>query len=193
MAEVKKGLESLMAAYEQSAAREPGRAEEYKRHVDWAIERAKQYAEKLDRDYTDILAKWEQNRDYWFVNYYQEANQPDLSKCGPYPVLTYDEFMNKGKEIYGVDMMDWKFKCPQCGHVHSLGDFQKAGIDINKGLSCCASRFPELGYSKPDCKWTTGGLFKIGGQFVISQDYIPILIFAFADGEDSNTSEGAEG
>ena len=20
--------------------------------------------------------------------------------------------MNKGKEIYGVDMMDWKFKCP---------------------------------------------------------------------------------
>lgn len=64
MAEVKNGLEFLMAAYEQSAAREPGRAEEYKRHVDWAIERAKQYAEKLDRDYTDILAKWEQNRDY---------------------------------------------------------------------------------------------------------------------------------
>lgn len=53
MEEVKNGLESLMAAYEQSAEREPRRSEEYKRHVDWAIERAKKYAEKLDRDYTD--------------------------------------------------------------------------------------------------------------------------------------------
>lgn len=74
----KKGYESLYAAYRSSAEKWPDRESEWKKHLDWALERASQYANALNVDRETVLEAWESDRDYWYVNYYQEFNQPSL-------------------------------------------------------------------------------------------------------------------
>ncbi len=54
-------------------------------------------------------------------------------------------------------------------------------MNEDNAFTCCASRFGLGG--RPDCKWTTGGLFRIGGVCVIRPDFVPVLAFAFADTE----------
>ena len=44
----------------------------------WVIDRAKHYGEKLGIPWEDILDSWESHRDYWYMNYYQECNQPTI-------------------------------------------------------------------------------------------------------------------
>ncbi|RKJ35209.1 hypothetical protein D7X33_38520, partial [Butyricicoccus sp. 1XD8-22] len=40
---------------------------------DWIIKRAEHYAEKTGLHVDEILNAWEEDRDYWYQNYYQEA------------------------------------------------------------------------------------------------------------------------
>lgn len=42
----------------------------------WVLDRAKHYAEKTGRTTEEILQAWESKRTYWYMNYYQECNQP---------------------------------------------------------------------------------------------------------------------
>ena len=42
----------------------------------WVIDRAKYYAEKTGKPYEEIIEIWESNRTYWYMNYYQDCNQP---------------------------------------------------------------------------------------------------------------------
>lgn len=42
----------------------------------WVIDRAKHYAEKTGKTYEEIIEIWESNRTYWYMNYYQDCNQP---------------------------------------------------------------------------------------------------------------------
>jgi len=42
----------------------------------WVIERAKYYAQKIGRPYEEIIEIWEEDRSYWYMNYYQDNNQP---------------------------------------------------------------------------------------------------------------------
>lgn len=42
----------------------------------WIIDRAKHYAEKTGLNWEDILDSWEEDCNYWYMNYYQEAKQP---------------------------------------------------------------------------------------------------------------------
>ena len=44
----------------------------------WAVDRAKHYAEKLGIPWEEILNSWESERDYWYMNYYQECKQPRI-------------------------------------------------------------------------------------------------------------------
>lgn len=177
--EIKKGYDSLYEAYRNSCGNWPAQSESYKKKFEWVLNRAQQYADKLGVDREVILQKWEERRDYWFMNFYQESNQPDLDN-NAVPVVTLAQWREQGEALFGDDMMGWKFKCPQCGHVSSLGEFKKAGLDPNLATSCCASRFKELSYRKDDCKWTTGGLFRVGGMYVLSESYVPVLVFDFA-------------
>lgn len=47
----------------------------------WVIDRAKHYGEKLGTPWEDILDSWESDRDYWYMNYYQECNQPTMTEA----------------------------------------------------------------------------------------------------------------
>ncbi len=42
----------------------------------WVMDRAKHYSEKSGKSVEEIIKVWEENRTYWYMNYYQEVNQP---------------------------------------------------------------------------------------------------------------------
>ena len=46
----------------------------------WIIARAKHYEEKTGIPYLQIIESWESDRDYWYMNYYQDCNQPEIKK-----------------------------------------------------------------------------------------------------------------
>lgn len=49
---------------------------DYRAKLAWVLERAKHYAEKTGLEAADILDAWEKKRDYWYMNFYQDAEQP---------------------------------------------------------------------------------------------------------------------
>ena len=176
-----KGYASLMEAYNQDLKEKSRSKEELDTKLKWVLDRADAYAEacKVKRD--DVLKAWETKRNYWWLNFYQDCNQPDPARMKGTPVVLFEDWMKEGIRLYGPNMLDWRFKCPMCGHVQSLQDFHDVGIEPDNGITCCASRF-NLGGNKT-CKWTTGGLLRIGGVYVIRPDFVPVLAFAFADTE----------
>jgi len=86
--EIKKGIESLRADVLRDANSEPkfsrnknhNGAEDcpcaYCRHFRWALDRAAHYAEKLGTTVEAVMEAWETDRSYWYMNYYQDSNQP---------------------------------------------------------------------------------------------------------------------
>lgn len=73
----------------------------------WAIDRAKAYGEAMGLNWEDILDSWEESRSYWYMNYYQECNQPEI-KAGK--VRVFDTL-----EDYRAAVGEKKFRCPSCG------------------------------------------------------------------------------
>ena len=71
----------------------------------WAIKRAEYYAEKTDQTPEEVLRGWESNRNYWYMNYYQEANQPDLGDV----CKVYEDIEDCRKALKGQ-----RFECPHC-------------------------------------------------------------------------------
>jgi len=39
--------------------------------------------------------------------------------------LTKEEWLKKGKELYGEDMNTWKFKCSNCGRIQSANSIRE--------------------------------------------------------------------
>jgi len=48
----------------------------------WVIKRAQHYAHATGEPIEKVLNRWEAERDYWWLNYYQEVRQPKIPK-GP--------------------------------------------------------------------------------------------------------------
>lgn len=78
------GYKSLKAAYikdvkESASRKNPMRGKaEYLELFNWVINRAKYYAHHTGMSIEDVLLGWESKRNYWWLNYYQEGNQPKL-------------------------------------------------------------------------------------------------------------------
>lgn len=70
----------------------------------WVIDRAKHYAEKTGKTYEEIIEIWESNRTYWYMNYYQDCNQPlnGRKKTDEQVVKTSEriDFLKKEIETY---------------------------------------------------------------------------------------------
>ncbi|GEM_PF-966013 len=187
--EIKKGYDSLMAAYQKDMDYVKSIGETYRNNrmkglderLKWVLDMAQKYADWCGTTRDAVLEAWEKKRSYSWDNFYQPCNQPDPEKFKGTPVMLYADWKAMGEKLYGPDMLDWKFKCPQCGHIHSVREYKDAGIDEELAFTCCASRFGLGG--NPTCKWTTGGLLRIGGVYVVRPDFVPVLAFAFADEE----------
>lgn len=83
-----KGYKSLKAAYihdviDAASEKHPMRNKaEFIRKFNWVIGRALHYANNTGRSVEAILNEWEQKRDYWWLNYYQDCRQPKFHSNG---------------------------------------------------------------------------------------------------------------
>lgn len=111
------------------------------------------------------------------------------------------DWLAEGERLFGTDMKQWKWKCPNCGHVQSIADFlelKKLGIikaetDVGTLVyySCIGrfdTRIPEkdvgtLSDKKSPCNYTNGGLFCLTNIFIINESGKQIPVFEFAGGE----------
>lgn len=147
----------------------------------WVIERAQQYADALGVTRDEVIDAWENARDYWYMNYYQECNQPSLN--GIKRVLKFSEWQEELIERFGENCENWKFVCPVCGHIQSVADFKAIGKDFNYAYSYCIGRFTgnDDKTGAKGCNYAVNGLFHLNKTTVISEKYLPVKVFEIAE------------
>lgn len=141
----------------------------------WVIDRAKHYAEKTNKTWEEVLEIWETKRTYWYMNYYQEANQPLLTSD---TIFEYDKWIEELRSRFGTDAKNWAFKCPSCGNIQTAKDFIDNNVEDpqNKVFYNCIGRYVKgIG-----CDWTLGGLFQINKVSVLKDAQV-IPVFEMAD------------
>ena len=103
----------------------------------WAIDRAMHYAEKTGISPTDILDAWESQRDYWYMNFYQESKQPKINNDAVRVFDTIDDLR--------FSMGDQGFRCPACKGIASSPYECDSGLEISKGKICDWKSYGLLG------------------------------------------------
>ena len=83
-----KGYKSLKAAYIYDLNRKccSRSKSKYLEHFNWAIGRAKHYAYHKNISIEAVLNEWEEQRDYWWLNFYQNGNQPKFHSNSLKPI-----------------------------------------------------------------------------------------------------------
>lgn len=111
---MKKGIETLRKAVQKDCAEgencfnskgcaQQGRTECFHKYCDkyaWVLRMARHYQKKTGVDSLQVLTDWETNRNYWYMNYYQEGKQPLIKGNN---VILFDDWENKGIELFGKD------------------------------------------------------------------------------------------
>lgn len=161
------GYKKLVAAVEHDEATDHyfktrGRYfHDYRAKLLWTVERAKHYAEKLSLDPAALLDQWESKRRYWYMNYYQDANQPRIDAANVRVFETTIELKCSFEEQ--------GFRCPACEGV------SKSPYKCNSGIH----RENLKGEIAP-CDWKVYGLFADLGKGVyvfVKQELRGELIF----------------
>ena len=75
-------------------------------------------------------------------------------------ILTKEQWLSKGKELFGEDMTTWRFVCPGCGHIQSVNDFRQYK---DKGATPNSATFECIGRYSNGNSWFNDNLKKIGG------------------------------
>lgn len=58
--------------------------------------------------------------------------------------MTRDEWLSKGRDLFGEDMKQWQFVCPGCGHVQLVEDFRQykeQGATPDSARNECIGRY----------------------------------------------------
>lgn len=122
MSDPRKGIESLRVAVYRDCEKAGGTLHEdgcvkcgakcFHRYCDkfkWVLDRAAHYAEKLGLDRDALLSSWEEDRSYWYMNYYQDCEQPKIESERIRVFNTVEELL--------ASVGDAGFRCPACGGV----------------------------------------------------------------------------
>lgn len=128
------------------------------------------YATALELAPIDVFKAMEAKRTYWYPNYYQWANFPQLDKVRIFQ--TSDEALYEIQPSKG-------FRCPACGGISKDPYTCDTGLEMSKGKIC---------------DWKTYGLFGTlnkGLRFLILESWIdnPVVDSCFMP----VAFEGAEG
>lgn len=133
--EQSEGYQKLLSAIEADT-KSGWSLENRMKKLSFAVDRAKHYEEKTGIPAGDILTAWERRRNYWYMNYYQDAQQPKLEGEAVRIFQNVDEAW--------AMMGESGFRCPKCGKIS--GD-------------------PYECDQKP-CDWKVYGLFRALGKGV---------------------------
>jgi len=142
--------EGLMKKYSDTACKCVSKcSHKYCDKFKWVIDRANHYAEKLGLNWEDVFDSWESSRSYWYMNYYQDCNQPEIKGDKVRTFETVDEMLKS--------IGDKKFRCPMCGGISKSPYKCDSGLEMSRGKIC---------------DWNVGGLFgDLGkGIFVYCKD-----------------------
>ena len=98
--------------------------------------------------------------------------------------MTPDEWRAQGEELFGPKMLEWRFKCPICGHVQSAQDFHKykdQGANPSSAYQECLGRYLPKGESRQalgaggkveqPCDYAAYGLFNLCPVLVVDEDH----------------------
>lgn len=135
------GYKRLLASIERDEEKWP-RGHDYRGKLQWVLDRAKHYSEKTGVKVEDILDAWEKRRDYWYMNYYQPANQPLIEVQKVRVFDTVESLRN----AVGID----GFRCPACEGK------SRSPYSCNSGRSIGGKV----------CNWKVYGLFRDLGRGV---------------------------
>lgn len=133
-----------------------GRSEEERLKVlQFAVDRAKHYEEKTGIPAGWILTRWENRRKYWYMNYYQDANQPKLDG----KTVRVFENVDALKAAFGKA----EFRCPHCKGVTSDPYECNSGVKVP---------LIDSGGKAERCNWKVYGLFADlgGGVYVFVKE-----------------------
>lgn len=81
--------------------------------------------------------------------------------------MTHQEWLEKGEQLFGADIMQWRFACPSCGHVASVQDWKDAGAPEGAVAFSCVGRYlPKCneafgGKGSGPCNYAGGGLIRL--------------------------------
>ncbi len=103
--------------------------------------------------------------------------------------MSYDEWVDRGVELFGHDRFDWKFVCPSCGNVQCPRDFEPykdRGVTPDTAYFNCIGRYDghmdvDICSGKSPCNYASGGLFNLNKLRVIGLDGKEHRIFKFAE------------
>lgn len=137
------GYKKLLAAVEQDEQKHPN-FHDYRGKLNWVIARAKHYGSMTGLGPSDILNSWEARRNYWYMNYYQESNQPEI-KGDSVRIFESEDELHRS-------VGDKGFRCPMCEGISS--DPYKC----DSGL--------KMGKTAKTCDWKSYGLFGTLGKGV---------------------------
>ena len=101
--------------------------------------------------------------------------------------MTKEEWAKRGSELFGPDMMHWRFVCPACGNVATPMDFypfRDIRANPNSATCECIGRYDGhihvvMGTSKP-CNYAGYGLIDLCPVSVMDGEELA-RCFAFAE------------
>ena len=100
--------------------------------------------------------------------------------------MTEAEWRSRGTDLFGSDLMNWKFICPSCGHVAPVSEWRDVGAPANTVAFSCVGRWMESpkeafnGDGGP-CNYAGGGLIGLNPVAVTLPDGRITRHFAFAE------------
>jgi len=97
--------------------------------------------------------------------------------------ISKEEWLQKGKDLFGEDVMGWEFVCPGCGNIQKVSDFKPykdKGATPNSAYTECIGRYSGGDWYKgtKPCNYAAYGLFNIAPVIVKDGDIL-IEVFDF--------------
>jgi hypothetical protein len=94
------------------------------------------------------------------------------------------EWQAEARRRFGDDPMNWRFVCPSCGHVASVGDWKAVGASEGEVAFSCVGRHiasSKRMCEKPGpCNYAGGGLIGLNPVVITTAPGKTTRVFAFA-------------
>lgn len=137
----------------------------------WIIDRAKHYEARLGIPWMEILNSWEEDRNYWYMNYYQDSNQPLIESDNVFVFESAEEMHEK---------VGNKFICPHCQEISTDPYECNSGKEVDGKV----------------CDWTSYGFLQFNLAFIYCKKerkgtkcFMPVAFTKVAKQEDKQCQD----